>query len=253
MPTIRKRPATNARTLALGLLVFAPLAILFAVVPPIAQDPTYHLLADQRTCLRIPNFANVVSSAAFLAAGLMGLCLTLGRGVGGAARAWTVFFLGVALVAPGSAYYHWSPDDASLAWDRLPMTVAFTALATALFAEHVRPAAERGLLVIALAVGIGSVVWWRYTGDLRLYAWVQFAPLVALAFIAFAFPARYSHRHYLLLGLAAYAAAKLAEWGDVWLFEATGGAVSGHTTKHLLAALATWCVYRMLRRRGALP
>ena len=42
-----------------------------------------------------------------------------------ARRSWFVFFLGVALVFLGSGYYHYAPNDDSLVWDRLPMTVAF--------------------------------------------------------------------------------------------------------------------------------
>ena len=38
-------------------------------------------------------------------------------------------------------------------------------------------------------VGMVSVGWWHYTNDLRPYAWVQFAPLLALAFTVVAVPA----------------------------------------------------------------
>ena len=45
------------------------------------------------------------------------------------------------------------------------------------------------------------------------------------------------------------------EWGgpqhaDRVLFELSGEIVSGHSLKHLLAALALFVVYRMLRRRA---
>jgi hypothetical protein len=44
-----------------------------------------------------------------------------------------------------------------------------------------------------------------------------------------------------------YVLAKLFELGDVTVFEATGHFVSGHTLKHLAAALAAWPVIRTLR------
>lgn len=248
--TARLPPATpSPRELALVFLVLAPLGVLFAAVPPIAQDPAYHALADDRTFLGVRNFANVVSNAAFLIAGFNGLRLCVGPGVDGASRAWTFFFFGVTLIAFGSTWYHLNPTNNTLMWDRLPMTVSFMALFAALVSEHVRPDIERGLLRGAIAVGIFSVGWWHYTGDLRPYVWVQFAPLIALPFVVIAFPGRYSHRGYLMLGLLFYALAKAAEIGDAAVFSTTGGAVSGHSLKHLLAAGAPYCVYLMLRRR----
>src|SRR6185295_8964248 len=108
--------------------------------------------------------------------------------------AWAVFFAGTVLVAFGSAYYHWRPDDAALLWDRLPMTIAFMALFVALLSEHIDERLDRKLLVPAIAIGIASLVWWRYAHDLRLYAWVQFAPLIAIVYLFFAYSARYTHR-----------------------------------------------------------
>ena len=243
-------PATvSPRELALVFIVLTPLAVLFAAVGPIAQDPAYHALADQRALAGVPNAFNVISNAGFLLVGLLGLRLCLGPGVPGASRAWTVFFFGVLLVAFGSSWYHWNPGNATLAWDRLPMTVVFMALFAAVVAEHVRPEIERTLLRGALIVGIVSVGWWHYTGDLRPYAWVQFAPLLALAFTVVAFPRRYTHRGYLPLGLGFYALAKVAEIYDPAIYAATGNVISGHSLKHLVAAAAPYCVYRMLRER----
>jgi hypothetical protein len=234
---------------ALAALMFVPLVVMFLAVAAIPQDVKYHLLADARTCLSIPNFANVVTNVGFLIVGAMGLDLCLRKGVNGASLSWTTFFAGTLLVAAGSAYYHWNPNNATLVWDRLPMTIAFMALLAALFAEHVRSDLERSALVIALAVGIGSVVWWRYTDDLRLYGWVQFGPLLAIIFMLALYPGRFSHRSYLVYGLICYALSKAAELGDHALFTATSGAISGHSVKHLLAALAPLFVYFMLRAR----
>ena len=229
--------------------MLAPLGILFSVVPPIPQDPAYHALADSRALAGIPNFGNVVSNLGFLIVGFMGLRLCMGRGIDGASRSWTVFFFGVLLVALGSGYYHWTPNSDTLAWDRLPMTIAFMALFSALVAEYVRPEIERTLLRVAIAVGILSVIWWRYTGDLRFYAWVQFAPLVALLFIAIAFPARYSGGRYLVLGLVFYALSKVAEHWDIAIFAATSETISGHSLKHVAAAAGMWALLAGLKAR----
>ena len=49
----------------------------------------------------------------------------------------------------------------------------------------------------------------------------------------------------------AYAAAKMLEAGDAWVFEATGHLVSGHTLKHGVAALAALPVLAALQQVGA--
>jgi hypothetical protein len=80
---------------------------------------------------------------------------------------------------------------------------------------------------------------------------VQFAPLIAIVFVLIAFPARYTHRGYLVWGLVFYGLAKVAEFADAAIYSATGHVISGHSLKHLLAALAPYFVYVMLRKRGA--
>jgi hypothetical protein len=63
------------------------------------------------------------------------------------------------------------------------------------------------------------------------------------------FPGRYTHRHYLLYGLACYALAKVAEHYDQAFYALTSSLVSGHSLKHMVAAGAAFFIYLMLRRR----
>ena len=108
------------------------------------------------------------------------------------------------------------------------------------------------LLAVALAIGIFSVFWWRHSGDLRIYIWVQGAPLLAIPGVIALFPGRYTHRRYLLYGAGLYVLAKMAELLDFQIYSASGGAISGHTLKHLLAAAAVSCVWQMLKNRQSL-
>ena len=237
------------REAALLALMLAPLCyLLFLYGAPIPQDQTFHLFADTRTCLGMLNFGNVVSNVPFLIVGAAGALWY--RRQPEATPSWMVFFVGVALVFFGSAYYHWAPDDASLVWDRLPMTVAFMGLFAALVGEHMGARLERAVLLPAIVIGIASVFWWRYSDDLRVYVWVQFAPLLAIPFVLAVFPGRYTHRYYLLIGLAFYGLAKVAEFYDYGIYSLSWNAISGHSLKHLLAAVAPVFVYLMLRRRG---
>jgi hypothetical protein len=245
------RPWSSWRVAALVLLVLAPLFCLMVLYgKPIPQDRAYHLFADARTCLGVRNFGNVVSNILFLLVGAAGMLWCYRNPGTGARRSWMVFFLGVALVFFGSGYYHEAPNDDSLVWDRLPMTVAFMGLFAALLSEHLGEKIETTLLVPAVLVGIASVLWWRYSDDLRVYIWVQLAPLLVIPYVIAAFPGRHTHRHYLLYGVGFYALAKLAELNDYDIYALTGAMISGHSLKHLLAAIAPFIVYLMLRRRS---
>jgi hypothetical protein len=248
------KPQPSWRLPVLLLLVFGPLlALLFLYGKPIPQDPGYHVFADVRTCLGLPNFGNVASNLLFLAVGATGMAWCH-RNPGSSARlSWFVFFLGVALVFFGSGYYHRVPNDDSLVWDRLPMTIAFMGLFAALLSEHLSARREFALLVPALVVGVASVFLWKATNDLRVYIWVQATPLLVIPYVIAAYPGRYTHRHYLLYGVGFYALAKMAEVLDYQVYDATWTVISGHSLKHLLAAAAPFCVYLMLKRRKIKP
>src|SRR5204863_7616734 len=84
-----------------------------------------------------------------------------------------VLFLGFLLPGIGSSYYHWDPNDGTLFWDRLPMTLSFAALLALVVEERVNARAGAILLWPALAIGLFSLLLWRWTDDLRLYFWVQ--------------------------------------------------------------------------------
>jgi hypothetical protein len=243
-------PTRHWRAGALVILLLALFAGAMAF-EPIAQNPEYHDFADQRLLLGVPNLANVASNIAFLVVGALGMALCAGwrRRPGGVS--WMVCFACTVLLAVGSAYYHWAPGDATLFWDRLPLALVVMALFVALVAEHAGEWPERFLLTLAMAIGAASVLWWRWSGDLRPYLWVQFAPLLCIPVVLAMFPARYSYRRFLLYGLGVYGLAKVAEMQDKEIFALTSHVVSGHTLKHLLAAGAILMLLVMLRRREA--
>ena len=120
----------------------------------------------------------------------------------------------------------------------------------------VSPAVRRRLRLLAplLVLGAASVAYWAIgdrlgVGDLRPYAFVQFASLLLVIGLALALDRKYTHTHLLWVGLGCYALAKLCEALDAPIFAATQEVVSGHTLKHLLAALGIGLVARMIARR----
>lgn len=247
------------------LLGAATIGALFAVAvsPPIPQPLAYHLFADARSWLGIPNALDVLSNAPFAAVGLLGLVATFSKKAHESSpftdpwERWpyAALFIGVAATSLGSSYYHLAPDNARLVWDRLPMTVGFMGLLTALLAERLSLTLSRRLFGPLLIIGACSVVYWywselQHAGDLRPYLLVQFGSLMLVVLLLALYPSRYAGTRYLVAGLVAYAAAKGLEVADREVF-ALGHIVSGHTLKHLVAAGGVMCLVAMLRKRGA--
>ena len=255
-----RRPNPTA-ALAAMLLGAAAVALLL-LTDPVTQDPAYHVLVDRRTLLGIPHALDVLSNLPFALVGWLGLSVAL-RAEAPFADRWergpaVALFGGTLLVAFGSAWYHLAPSDERLAWDRLPMTVAFMGLLTGLIAERLSLALARRTFLPALLFGAGSVVYWRLTdragaGDLRPYALAQYGTLLAVVLLAALRPpgraaAGAADTRWLVAALAGYVVAKLFEALDQEVF-ALGGVVSGHTLKHLAAAASVACLVARLARR----
>lgn len=231
-------------------------------VPAIPQPAEYHQFADNREFLSIPNFLDVITNLLLLAAGAYGLKLLFDPR-DGIERAkfetsteeipYVTFFAAAVLTCFGSIYYHWSPDNFSLTWDRAPITVMIVSFLIIVINERVSRKAGMILLPILILLGIFSVCLWYMTelmgnGDLRLYIMVQFLPMLLILYMLFFMPSRYSRSNRFGWILAIYALAKAAEMFDREIFDLLKY-VSGHSIKHMLVALAVFALAEMLRCR----
>ena len=168
--------------------------------------------------------------------------------------AYMVFFAGILLTAFGSSYYHLAPSNETLLWDRLPMTIGFAGLLTVIVAEFVSASAARRLLLPLLIVGFASVEYWAWTesrgvGDLRPYALVQFLPMLLIPVILLTHRPTIGAARYFWWMLAFYLVAKLLEFFDADVF-ALGHLISGHSLKHVAAAMTPAVfLYALIRRR----
>jgi ceramidase len=219
-------------------------------LPPLPQDPHYHAFADQRTFWHVPNFWNVLSNLPFLAVAFWGI-----RALGSSTAflekwervAYSILLAGVAMVAFGSSYYHAWPDNATLFWDRLPMAIVFMSLLASTIGERVSMRAGRWLLGPLIVLGIASVIAWRLSGDLRLYAVVQFYPMLALPLMLILFRPRYSGVAGVWSMIGLYAVAKILEFYD----QGIGALLStgGHPWKHVAGAAAMLCYVNAVAHR----
>ena len=244
-------------------LVIAPgLASLAGIwlVPPIPQDTAYHQFAGDLSLLAIPNALNVITNLLFAWAGIEGVYRLVWQNklvIEEQVRpAYIIFFASLILVALGSGHYHLSPDNQSLVWDRLPMTIAFMSFFTILCAERLSPHRAKQSYPLLLIAGIASIVYWYFSeqagqGDLRPYVLVQFLPIALTPLILLLFPSNYSRSADIWWLFAWYLFAKLLEWLDLEIHNLLV-VISGHNLKHVAAAIGCLIFLRHLRRRIAI-
>jgi len=227
----------------------------------------------------LPNFGDTASNIVILLGGLSGVVSlvaldlmdeTENNGPAGIdltpSEEWQLsvclplFFAATVAVSIGSTYYHWNPNNSTLVWDRLPMTVAFAAIFCYMLDEYL-PAQDDGntdessigqdLLLALTITGIASVVYWSWTDDLRLYAVVAIFPMILMVVLVLCCsPPRHGGTVQQVVGLLLYSAAKVCEDKDYEIFDWTGKRVSGHSLKHILAGLAPIAIAHMVLARN---
>jgi hypothetical protein len=235
-----------------ALLWMVALIAIFSVfqIPPISQDQLYHSFSDQKNISGISNFYNVLSNIPFLIVGALGFVLFIKNKTKlkelGIFIPSIIFSIGIFCVGIGSAYYHYNPNNETLIWDRLPMTIGFMALYSIIVSTFINPSSGNKLLPWLLFCGLFSVGYWGFTesigtGDLRMYALVQFLPMVLILLILSLYTTQKVGQGKLIIVLIWYAIAKALETLDEQIFSILNN-ISGHSLKHIAAAIASYYV-----------
>ena len=248
--------ASRPAELAL-LLAVAALAVLAALLPATGLPAGYHDFADQRTLLGLPHALDVLSNLPFAVMGAWGLWwlrrVPLDR-LGTAQRGLAVlFFVGLMATAFCSSSYHLDPHDAGLCIDRVGMSLAFAGLLGLAAADRISARAGVALAaLVAVAAPATALVAWL-GGNMTPWAVLQGGGLVLLAALALRRPQPRALGFSIIGVIAFYAVAKALELADAPVFALTQQLISGHSAKHLVAALAGWPVVRALQSlaRGA--
>ncbi len=266
---IRVRRLPKLIRVAILLALCGAVATLWWLLPPIAQDPDFHDFADKRPILGIANFWNVATNVAFALVALYGARVIararasglLGNRIGH--WSYLAFVVSVGLIALGSGYYHWTVDqtysasnavqvathNGALIWDRLAMTIAFASIPAIFVADRVGTRTGNVVLLPALLVlGILSMVDFANTGDLRLYRAVQSLSIVMTLGACLMFAGSATSTRFAVLAVVLFGLATLCESLDQTIYAVFDGAISGHSIKHLIAALACAVIPFMLNR-----
>ena len=241
-----------------ALLVFFAALLVIAFVGPALSPPEAGAapFADRRSWHGLPNAMDVLSNLPFATIGIWGLwrLFRLDRARGAAPHAAPaasaakqpdnardcarMFFAGLILTAAGSAFYHLHPDPLRLAADRAGMAVAFAGIVGVSVCDRVSSRAGRPAAWFTLTGGWLAVAVSHETGNVLPRGLVQFGGMAVLLTLALAKPVGCGMGFKPGWVIVLYGLAKLFELSDHAVFEATHELVSGHTLKHLAAALA---------------
>jgi len=247
LPSVSRRflfaaPQTRENYLIGALFVLTLMALLAPALPASAWH-TAHFV-DTRTWMGLPNAGDVLSNLPFLAMGVWGLARLRARRDAPVGASW--FFAGLILTCVGSCFYHLEPDAPQrLVADRLGMAVAFAGFLGIAAGERISVRAGQAVVVLVTVAGLLAA--WVANENLTPWAVLQFGGMALAVGLAFTRPLPGALGVPLGSVIFFYVLAKLFELGDATVFEATGHIVSGHTLKHLAAALAAWPVIRTLR------
>ena len=253
-----------------GLAFFLGLLLLIGIVGPVlpaAEVAIALVFADTRSWHGLPNAMDVLSNLPFVLMGCWGLYwlnridrahheALAGFPLAPPASdppdntldcAW-LFFAGLIATAAGSAFYHLAPDAPRLAADRAGMAVAFAGLIGMAVCERVSQRAGWPAAWFVLTTGLLSAEIAQETGNVLPWALVQFGGMALVLTLALSRPMPGAVGLRLGWVIAAYVLAKAFELADQPIYEATQGVISGHTLKHLCAALAALPVLTALQR-----
>jgi hypothetical protein len=211
-----------------------------------------HHFVDTRAWLGIPNAADVLSNLLFTLFGVIGL-LRMRRVHAPSQRflnrehfVLTLFFVGLIATTFGSGLYHLAPSDGALLWDRAGMAFAFAGMLGIAASERISTRGGIWLGLATLLAGGLSLATWSQTTDVLPWSVLQFGGMALILVLTLTKPIPKSLGVSLVWVVVFYALAKVCESADHAIFEATGQWVSGHTLKHLVAALAALPIIRVL-------
>jgi hypothetical protein len=221
-----------------GLIILILLAIF---LPSIEQNQNYHNFADQRVLFGVNNAFDTLSNLAFIMVGALGLVNFYNNQYIKISNSFSVilnlFFISIILTGLGSSFYHLSPNDFTLVFDRLAMSLVFASILAML--AYLKISSRFGLHTLAelLILAPLTVLIWKFNGNLTPYVVLQFGGIILVILTLLLTKTRMQGPCFTSL-IILYGAAKLVEFYDEKIFNLSQNLISGHTLKHLIAALA---------------
>lgn len=237
------------------LILVMGLIALSVFFPLITHTTPLDGFADQRTWWGIPCAMDVLSNVPFALAGLLGLGFMLGGPLHCKSKPQraqqilaALFFGGLLITSVASSWYHLNPVASGLVLDRLGMTVAFAGVVGLAAAERCSARAGLGLSLLILMLAPVAVGVAFFSSNVVPWAALQFGGMALVLWFASLKPTPGAMHIRWIWVIAIYACAKLLELGDHTVWQWTHGMVSGHSLKHMVAALAAWPVIQAMQQ-----
>ena len=241
----------------LYLISLLSLVVLALSYGPIPQPQNYHEFADDREFWNIPNAFDVMSNLALIYPGIIGLAFVHERRNNAVVSddetsIHITLFAGMILTFAGSVWFHLEPNDSTMLWDRLGMSVIIGSCISLM----INDLWDRGLAgkihIPIVIASITSVLWWPVFDDLRVYFIIKHQPFIIFPILMLFGVRIYDKLSGYYWGLSMFILATAFEFADQAIFDATGF-ISGHTLKHIAAGIGLWFLMTMVRDRQKLP
>lgn len=237
-------------------LYFSSLFLLIVVAlsyGPISQPQDYHDFADDRELLGIPNGLDVMSNLAIVFPGLVGLAFvherrTNPRVSDDETSIHITLFSGMILTFAGSVWFHLDPNDSTMLWDRLGMSIIIGSCISLLINDLWDRGIAARIHIPIVVASVISVLWWPVFDDLRVYFIVKHHPFILFPILLFFGNQLYNKISGYYWGLSMFILATIFEFADEVIFDITGF-ISGHTLKHIAAGIGLWFIMDMIRER----
>ena len=196
----------------------------------ISFPQSYHKFIDNRTISGIPNFMNIVSN---LAIALPAFYLMKKQ------KKISFLSINILLLAITSAIYHMNPNDNTIFLDMLFVM----SINTVVFSYFVNKQVGNFIFIL----GILSVFYWKKYDDLRFYEFLKIAIPVYAIFMLYKNP---KVNHYIFPVIILTILIRVSEYNDKEIYKLTGGIISGHSLKHIFAALDIYLIIIILEKLG---
>jgi hypothetical protein len=236
------------KTVQLIALTLLLIGLMWSKLPRY-DKATYFEFADTRIVLNIQNAGDVLSNLPFLFVGLWGIYGVFRKKsllFPSYKHGFIILAVGTILTCFGSIYFHLNPNLSTLFWDRLPMTVGFTGLMGLLISDRIGLSVGIKATYALVLLGLISIIGWHLAWfDLRPYLCVQYGCLIFALLTLLLTQSNVLKNSQILLALSLYIVAKFTELYDQSIFDSLQ-LISGHTLKHLLAAVAIYIMFSPL-------
>lgn len=224
------------------IVAFILVILFFYPSLPIKDKQSFFNFADKRFIFGVANGMDVISNLAFFIFGVMGLRNAFKSSLSKVAFYQCLLYsTAIILTCFGSSYFHLNPNPDTLVWDRLPMTMGFSAVIGMTLSERVNEKLGLITTLILIPTGFFTIFGHKFgLITLRPYIVLQFGCLAFIALMMLLSTDKRGTNTFYWSALGFYVLAKIFEVYDHQIFFFSGYFVSGHTLKHLAAAIATW-------------